>query len=66
MTAFARRLESVAEAIDLDANILERLRVPKRAMVVALPIRMDDGHTLNFTGFRVQHSVTSGPSKGGA
>jgi glutamate dehydrogenase (NAD(P)+) len=60
-----RQLESVADAIDLDANILERLRVPKRAMVVGLPIRMDDGHTLNFTGFRVQHSVTSGPSKGG-
>jgi glutamate dehydrogenase (NAD(P)+) len=60
-----RQLESVAEAIDLDPNILERLRVPKRAMVVGLPIRMDDGHTLNFTGFRVQHSVTSGPSKGG-
>jgi glutamate dehydrogenase (NAD(P)+) len=60
-----RQLESVAEAIDLDPNILERLRVPKRAMVVTVPIRMDDGHTLNFTGFRVQHSLTSGPSKGG-
>jgi hypothetical protein len=32
-----RQLESVAAAIDLDANILERLRVPKRAMVVGLP-----------------------------
>jgi glutamate dehydrogenase (NAD(P)+) len=60
-----RQLETVAQAIDLDADILERLRVPKRAMVVALPIRMDDGRTLNFTGFRVQHSLTSGPSKGG-
>ena len=60
-----RQLESVAEAIDLDPDILERLRVPKRAMVVTVPIRMDDGHTLNFTGFRVQHSLTSGPSKGG-
>jgi glutamate dehydrogenase (NAD(P)+) len=60
-----RQLETVAQAIDLDDDILERLRVPKRAMVVALPIRMDDGRTLNFTGFRVQHSLTSGPSKGG-
>jgi glutamate dehydrogenase (NAD(P)+) len=60
-----RQLETVAEAIDLDPNILERLRVPKRAMVVTVPIKMDDGHTQNFTGFRVQHSLTSGPSKGG-
>ena len=60
-----RQLESVAEAIDLNTDILERLRVPKRAMVVTVPIRMDDGHTLTFTGFRVQHSLTSGPSKGG-
>ncbi len=60
-----KQLESVAEATDLDPNILERLRVPKRAMVVTVPIRMDDGHTQNFTGYRVQHSLTSGPSKGG-
>jgi glutamate dehydrogenase (NAD(P)+) len=60
-----KQLQSVADAIDLNPDIFERLRVPKRAMVVALPIRMDDGHTLNFTGFRVQHSLTSGPSKGG-
>src|SRR5947209_2017867 len=60
-----RQLEAVAEATDIDPNILERLRVPKRALVVTVPIRMDDGHTQNFTGFRVQHSLTSGPSKGG-
>jgi glutamate dehydrogenase (NAD(P)+) len=34
-------------------------------MVVAVPTRMEDGHTEVFTGFRVQHSLTSGPSKGG-
>ena len=39
--------------------------MPKRAMVVSVPIRMDDGRTEGFIGFRVQHSLTSGPSKGG-
>ncbi len=60
-----KQLESVAEVIDLDRGILERLSKPKRALVVAVPIRMDDGSTQNFTGYRVQHSLTSGPSKGG-
>jgi len=61
-----RQLEMVAERTDLDRDILERLSKPKRAMVVSIPIRMDsDGRTENFIGFRVQHSLTSGPSKGG-
>jgi glutamate dehydrogenase (NAD(P)+) len=60
-----RQLEKVAEAINVDQSVLERLSKPKRALVVSVPIRMDDGRTENFVGFRVQHSLTSGPSKGG-
>jgi glutamate dehydrogenase (NAD(P)+) len=61
-----RQLEMVAAHLDLDRDILERLSKPKRAMVVSIPIRMDnDGRTETFIGFRVQHSLTSGPSKGG-
>jgi glutamate dehydrogenase (NAD(P)+) len=60
-----RQLETVAEHIDLDAGVLARLAKPKRALVVSVPIRMDDGRTENFIGFRVQHSLTSGPAKGG-
>ncbi|HEV3256539.1 MAG TPA: Glu/Leu/Phe/Val dehydrogenase [Gemmataceae bacterium] len=60
-----RQLEVAAEQIDLDLGILERLGLPKRAMIVSIPIRMEDGRTENFIGFRVQHSLTSGPSKGG-
>jgi glutamate dehydrogenase (NAD(P)+) len=60
-----RQLEMVAEHIDLDRGILERLSKPKRAMVVSVPVRMDDGRTEAFIGYRVQHSMTSGPSKGG-
>src|SRR4051812_32961585 len=59
------QLEDVAALIGLESNLLERLRRPKRAMVVSVPVRMDDGHTHNFVGYRVQHSLTSGPSKGG-
>src|SRR5262245_15333083 len=59
------QLESVAEMIDGDPGILDRLSVPKRAMVVSIPVRMDAGHTEVFIGYRVQHSLTSGPSKGG-
>ncbi len=60
-----RQLESVAEAIDIDKGILSRLALPKRSIVVSAPVKMDDGHTEVFTGYRVQHSLTSGPSKGG-
>src|SRR5437868_5533405 len=60
-----RQLETVAEAIDLEQGLFERLSKPKRAIVVSVPIEMDNGHTQSFTGFRVQHSLTSGPSKGG-
>ena len=52
-------------SVDLDPGILERLSQPKRAMVVSVPISMDDGKTETFIGYRVQHSLTSGPSKGG-
>src|SRR5437763_2038943 len=60
-----RQLDAVAEGIDLDCGVLERLSLPKRAIVVSIPIRMEDGRTEGFIGYRVQHSLTSGPSKGG-
>jgi glutamate dehydrogenase (NAD(P)+) len=59
------QLDRVAEYTDIDSGVLERLAKPKRAMVVSVPIRMEDGRTENFIGYRVQHSLTSGPSKGG-
>jgi glutamate dehydrogenase (NAD(P)+) len=60
-----RQLDAVASAVDIDRGILRRLGLPKRAMVVSCPVRMDDGRTEMFIGYRVQHSLTSGPSKGG-
>jgi glutamate dehydrogenase (NAD(P)+) len=60
-----RQLDAVAGVVDIDKGVLRRLSLPKRAMVVSIPVRMDDGRTDVFIGYRVQHSLTSGPSKGG-
>jgi glutamate dehydrogenase (NAD(P)+) len=60
-----RQLDTVAKVINLDPGIAQRLMVPKRSQVVAVPIRMDTGQTQTFIGYRVQHSLTSGASKGG-
>lgn len=60
-----RQLDSVASVLDIDKGVLERLAWPRRALVVSIPVRMDDGRTEVFIGYRVQHSLTSGPAKGG-
>lgn len=58
-------LQSAATTMKLDPNIAERLKVPKRAMIVSVPIRLDDGSIRCFEGYRVQHNMTLGPGKGG-
>ncbi|QEL15698.1 Glu/Leu/Phe/Val family dehydrogenase [Limnoglobus roseus] len=60
-----QQLRDVAKVIDLEEGIESRLMLPKRSLVCAVPIRMDTGETRNFIGYRVQHSLTSGASKGG-
>ena len=59
------QLEDAAAIMGLDPNIAERLKYPKRALQVAVPIRLDDGTVKTFMGFRVQHNMTLGPGKGG-
>lgn len=59
------QLEEAAGTMKLDPNIAERLKVPKRALVVSVPIRLDDGSIKVFEGYRVQHNMTLGPGKGG-
>jgi glutamate dehydrogenase (NAD(P)+) len=46
-------------------DIAERLRFPERAIMVSIPVRMDDGRRVVFPGYRVQHSSIIGPTKGG-
>jgi len=54
-----------AEKLNLDANLAEILKHPKRQLTVSIPIRMDDGRVRVFEGYRVQHNVARGPAKGG-
>jgi glutamate dehydrogenase (NAD(P)+) len=49
----------------MDTNVLERLKYPKRALQVSVPVRLDDGTVKVFEGYRVQHNMTLGPGKGG-
>ncbi len=59
------QLDSVAARLALDSGIHKRLRQPQRSLIVSVPTRMDDGRLEVFTGFRVQHDLTLGPTKGG-
>src|SRR2546429_6733944 len=55
----------IADYLEIDQNHRERLMLPKRAIAVTLPVHMDDGSTKTFQGYRVQHHLTLGPTKGG-
>jgi glutamate dehydrogenase (NAD(P)+) len=57
--------ERAAEILDVPHDLRERAKFPKRSIAVSLPIRMDDGSTRIFEGYRVQHHLTMGPTKGG-
>lgn len=59
------QLESAGGIMNMDPNVLERLKYPKRALQVSVPIRLDDGTVKVFEGYRVQHNMTLGPGKGG-
>lgn len=60
-----QQFDLVADRLEIPANERGRLKYPKRAMTVALPIHMDDGAVRVFPGYRVQHHLTLGPTKGG-
>jgi glutamate dehydrogenase (NAD(P)+) len=59
------QLDRVAKRLDLDPDVHERLRYPRRALIVSIPVRKDDGRTEVFLGYRVHHSTVLGPTKGG-
>lgn len=60
-----KSLEEAANVVNCDPNVLERLKRPRKALIVSVPVRMDDYRVKVFTGYRVQHSNTLGPYKGG-
>ena len=60
-----RQLDEAAEVLQLDPAVHELLRWPLRELHVTLPVRMDDGSSKIFHGFRVQYNDSRGPTKGG-
>jgi len=60
-----KQFDTVAEQLGLDQGTRDLLRTPHREYHFTIPVRMDDGSTKVFQGFRVQHNDARGPSKGG-
>ncbi len=63
--AFQKQVESAGELLHLEPHIVEILKWPKQVLEVRFPVKMDDGRTIIFTGWRSQHNDALGPTKGG-
>ena len=59
------QFDKVADILNLDSATRDLLRFPLREFAFSIPVRMDDGTTKVFRGFRVQHNDSRGPAKGG-
>ena len=59
------QFDEAAEIIRLEPWLREVLREVQREFACHFPVKMDDGHTRLFTGYRVQHNINRGPAKGG-
>lgn len=60
-----KQIDMVAEKLKLDPSIVEKIKHPRKIVVVSVPIRMDNGKLKVFTGYRVQFDMVRGPYKGG-
>jgi glutamate dehydrogenase (NAD(P)+) len=59
------RFDLAAQKINLEEGLWKVLRYPNRELILHIPVALDNGTLEVFTGFRVQHSIARGPSKGG-
>ena len=59
------QLRRVADTFGIDESLVRVLERCKKGVVVSIPTRMDDGRMEVFEGYRVQHNLARGPSKGG-
>lgn len=59
------QLNAAAKILNLDENILEILKQPKKIFQMSIPVKMDNGKIKVFTGYRVQYNNARGPFKGG-
>ena len=60
-----QQFDKAAELLDLPQDVREVLRVPQRELTVNFPVKLDNGTTKVYTGYRVQHNLGRGPVKGG-
>jgi glutamate dehydrogenase (NAD(P)+) len=60
-----KQFELIAKHLDIPQSVREPLFWPKRSIAVSLPVKMDDGSIQVFEGYRVQHHLAMGPTKGG-
>jgi glutamate dehydrogenase (NAD(P)+) len=60
-----RQFDEASELLGLDPALRVVLREVKRQLIVSFPVKMDDGSVRMFEGYRVQHNMTRGPTKGG-
>ena len=63
--AALENFDLAANALELDENVRAMIKYPERILSVSVPVRMDGGNIVRFEGYRVQHSTSRGPSKGG-
>jgi glutamate dehydrogenase (NAD(P)+) len=64
-TTAVSQFTRAADVLALDADLRTRLLEPRRSLTVNFPVHRDSGEVQIFTGYRVQHTLTMGPNKGG-
>lgn len=60
-----RQFDRAANILEMDTRLRERVKMPKRCLAVSCPIEMESGEVVVYEGFRVQHHLSMGPTKGG-
>jgi glutamate dehydrogenase/leucine dehydrogenase len=63
--AALENFDLAADSLGLEENVRAMIKYPERILAVSVPVRMDNGRIVRFEGYRVQHSTTRGPAKGG-
>ncbi len=59
------QLASITDIVSIDPEYYEMLKSPRREVIVSLPLKLVNGDTVTYTGYRVQHNNARGPYKGG-
>lgn len=65
LNAVQAELRAAIDLLGLPEDVYEHLKEPRRVIKLSIPIRLDNGHTRTFTGYRAQHIDVLGPAKGG-